>query len=58
MVNYWTYADLPYADDEDKAVNEGKLFLTYDGEAYKIARVLIPLPLIPIEKVRIFQRLR
>ncbi len=33
-----TYADLPYADDEDKAVNDGKLFLTYDGEDYKIAR--------------------
>lgn len=33
-----TYADLPYADDEDKAVNDGKLFLTFDGDAYKIAR--------------------
>lgn len=33
-----TDADLPYADDEDKAVNDGKLFLTYDGENYKIAR--------------------
>lgn len=33
-----TYADLPYAEDEDKAVNEGRLFLTYDGEKYKIAR--------------------
>lgn len=33
-----TYAELPFADDEDKAVNEGKLFLTYDGEIYKIAR--------------------
>jgi len=33
-----TYADLPFAEDEDKAVNEGKLFLTYDGEDYKIAR--------------------
>ncbi|WP_299033888.1 phage tail sheath C-terminal domain-containing protein [uncultured Anaerococcus sp.] len=31
-------ASLPFADDEDKAVNEGKLFLTYDGEVYKIAR--------------------
>lgn len=33
-----TDADLPFADDEDKAVNDGKLFLTYDGENYKIAR--------------------
>lgn len=33
-----TDADLPFAEDEDKAVNEGKLFLTFDGEAYKIAR--------------------
>lgn len=33
-----TYADLPFAENEDKAVNEGKLFLTYDGEDYKIAR--------------------
>ena len=33
-----TDAELPYADDEDKAVNEGKLFLTYNGENYKIAR--------------------
>ena len=31
-------AALPFADDEDKAVNEGKLFLTYDGDRYKIAR--------------------
>ena len=31
-------AALPFAEDEDKAVNEGKLFLTYDGERYKIAR--------------------
>lgn len=31
-------ASLAYADDEDKAVNEGKLFLTYDGEKYKVAR--------------------
>lgn len=31
-------ASLPFADNEDKAVNEGKLFLTYDGEKYKIAR--------------------
>lgn len=33
-----TDADLPFADNEDKAVNEGKLFLAYDGEKYKIAR--------------------
>ncbi|WP_262123384.1 phage tail sheath C-terminal domain-containing protein [Anaerococcus sp. Marseille-Q5996] len=33
-----TDADLPYAEDEDKAVNEGRLFLTYNGEKYKIAR--------------------
>lgn len=33
-----TDAELPFAEDEDKAVNEGKLFLTFDGEDYKIAR--------------------
>ena len=33
-----TDAELPFADDEDKAVNEGKLFLTYNGDEYKIAR--------------------
>lgn len=33
-----TDASLPYADNEDDAVNKGKLFLTYDGEKYKIAR--------------------
>lgn len=33
-----TDADLPFAEDEDEAVNDGKLFLTYDGEKYKIAR--------------------
>lgn len=33
-----TDADLPYAEDEDKAVNEGRLFLAYNGEDYKIAR--------------------
>jgi len=33
-----TDADLPYAEDEDKAVNDGRLFLTYNGEKYKIAR--------------------
>ena len=33
-----TDADLPYAEDEDKAVNDGRLFLTYNGEDYKIAR--------------------
>lgn len=31
-------AGLPFAEDEDAAVNAGKLFLTYDGEKYKIAR--------------------
>lgn len=33
-------AGLPFAEDEDKAVNAGKLFLTYDGEKYKIARAV------------------
>lgn len=31
-------ADLPFVDDEDKAVEEGKLFLTFDGEFYKLSR--------------------
>lgn len=31
-------APLPFAKDEDLAVNQGKLFLTWDGETYKIAR--------------------
>lgn len=35
-----TEAALPYVENEDKAVNEGKLFLTYDGEDYKIARAV------------------
>ena len=33
-------AGLPFAEDEDAAVNAGKLFLTYDGEKYKIARAV------------------
>lgn len=33
-----SWASLPFADKEDEAVNEGKLFLTYDGKKYKIAR--------------------
>lgn len=33
-----TDADLPFADNEDEAVNQGKLFLTFDGDNYKIAR--------------------
>lgn len=33
-------ADIKYSREEDKAVNEGRLFLTYDGEKYKIARAV------------------
>lgn len=31
-------ADMPFIEDEDAAVNAGKLFLTYDGEVYKLSR--------------------
>lgn len=31
-------AALPFVDNEDQAVNDGKLFLTFDGDRYKIAR--------------------
>ena len=31
-------ADMPFIDDEDAAVNAGKLFLTYDGDTYKVSR--------------------
>ena len=31
-------ADMPFVDDEDAAVNAGKLFITYDGEFYKVSR--------------------
>lgn len=33
-----TDCSLTFAEDENKAVSEGKLFLTYDGENYKIGR--------------------
>ena len=33
-------AELPFVDDEDEAVNEGKLFLTYDGDNYKLSRAV------------------
>lgn len=33
-------ASLDFADDPDKAVDEGKLFLTFDGEVYKVARAV------------------
>lgn len=33
-------ASLDYGEDADKAVNEGKLFLTYDGDVYKVSRAV------------------
>ena len=33
-------ASLDFADDPDEAVDEGKLFLTFDGEVYKVARAV------------------
>lgn len=33
-------AALPFVDDEDGAVNAGKLFLTYDGDNYKLSRAV------------------
>ncbi|NLY20129.1 MAG: phage tail sheath protein [Tissierellia bacterium] len=38
VINGIESCSLEHAEDEDKAVNEGKLFLTFDGEKYKIAR--------------------
>ena len=35
-----TDADLPYVEDPDGAVNEGKLFLTYDGDRYATSRAV------------------
>lgn len=51
-------AGLPFAEDEDKAVNEGKLFLTYDGEKYKIARAVNSLTTYHADKGEDFSKIR
>lgn len=53
-----SYAELPFADDEDKAVNEGKLFLTYDGDKYKIARGVNSLTTYHEDKGEDFSKIR
>lgn len=51
-------ADLPFAEDEDTAVNDGKLFLTYDGEKYKIARGVNSLTSYSEDKGEDFSKIR
>ena len=51
-------ASLPYAEDEDKAVNDGKLFLTYDGEIYKVARAVNSLTTYHARKGEDFSKIR
>lgn len=53
-----TDADLPFAEDEDKAVNEGKLFLTYKGDEYKIARGVNSLTTYSDEKGEDFSKIK
>lgn len=53
-----TDADLPFAEDEDAAVNAGKLFLTYDGEKYKIARGVNSLTTYHEDKGEDFSKIR
>lgn len=53
-----THAELPFAEDEDKAVNEGKLFLTFDGEKYKIARGVNSLTTYHEDKGEDFSKIR
>lgn len=51
-------ADLKYERDEDKAVNDGRLFLTYDGEKYKIARAVNSLVTLSDRKGEDFCKIR
>lgn len=51
-------ADLPFAKDEDKAVNDGKLFLTWDGENYKVARAVNSLTTYHEDKGEDFSKIR
>lgn len=51
-------AGLPFAEDEDGAVNAGKLFLTYDGEKYKIARGVNSLTTYHEDKGEDFSKIR
>lgn len=51
-------ADLPFSEDEDEAVNQGKLFLTYDGEKYKIARGVNSLTTYSEDKGEDFSKIR
>ena len=53
-----TQADLPFSEDEDEAVNAGKLFLTYDGEKYKIARGVNSLTTYSEDKGEDFSKIR
>ena len=53
-----TQADLPFSEDEDEAVNQGKLFLTYDGEKYKIARGVNSLTTYSEDKGEDFSKIR
>ena len=53
-----TKADLPFSEDEDEAVNAGKLFLTYDGEKYKIARGVNSLVTYSEDKGEDFSKIR
>ncbi|NLY09366.1 MAG: phage tail sheath protein [Tissierellia bacterium] len=53
-----SYASLDFVDDEDAAVNAGKLFLTYDGEKYKIARGVNSLTTCHEDKGEDFSKIR
>lgn len=56
--NKLTQANLPFSENEDEAVNEGKLFLTYDGEKYKIARGVNSLTTYNEDKGEDFSKIR
>ena len=53
-----TQANLPFSEGEDEAVNAGKLFLTYDGEKYKVARGVNSLTTYSEDKGEDFSKIR
>lgn len=58
VFNKMSYATMDNAEDEDKAVNAGKLFITFDGEKYKIARGVNSLTTYVADKGEDFSKIR